>query len=78
MLNTANTFTLGPNTFQSGGAANIGLIVRGAASQTANLQEWQDSAGTVLARIESTGKIVGTSDLLISSGVAYFNAAGNT
>jgi len=32
--------------------------VRGAASQTANLQEWQNSAGTVLSRIESTGNLV--------------------
>ena len=38
-----------------GGAAQKGLIVRGAASQTANLQEWQDSAGTVTAKIDSVG-----------------------
>ena len=39
-------------------AGNIGLVVRGAASQSANLQEWQNSAGTVLTRIESTGNLV--------------------
>jgi hypothetical protein len=36
-------------------ASTIGLTVKGAASQTANLQEWQDSAGTILSRIKSTG-----------------------
>ena len=32
------------------------LIVKGAASQTANLQEWQDSAGTALAYVDAAGK----------------------
>jgi hypothetical protein len=39
------------------GAANKGIVVRGFASQTANLQEWQNSAGAVLANIASTGQI---------------------
>lgn len=34
-----------------------GLVVRGQASQTANLQEWQNSAGTVLSRIDLNGSI---------------------
>jgi hypothetical protein len=37
------------------GAAAIGITVRGAASQSANLQEWQNSAGTILSRIGSDG-----------------------
>ena len=41
-------------------ASSIGLIVRGATSQTANLQEWQDSAGTVLSNINSTGAMFTT------------------
>lgn len=36
---------------------NAGLKVRGLASQTANLQEWQNSAGTVLAYVTPAGKI---------------------
>jgi hypothetical protein len=36
-------------------ASTIGIIVQGASSQTANLQEWQNSAGTVLAKVDSTG-----------------------
>jgi hypothetical protein len=38
-------------------ATTQGAIIRGAASQSANLQEWQNSAGTVLARIDSGGNI---------------------
>jgi len=34
----------------------VGQIIRGAASQTANLQEWQNSAGSVLARVGSDGQ----------------------
>jgi hypothetical protein len=40
----------------TGTAATVGAIVQGAASQTANLQEWQNSAGTVLARVSSAGE----------------------
>ncbi|MBA3679156.1 tail fiber domain-containing protein [Candidatus Saccharibacteria bacterium] len=40
---------------QSAGAGSIGGIIRGAVGQTANLQEWQNSAGTVLGSIASNG-----------------------
>ena len=39
----------------AGSAATVGQIIRGAASQTANLQEWQNSGSTVLAHISSAG-----------------------
>jgi len=39
----------------SAAAATKGLIVRGASAQSANLQEWQNNAGTVLALIDSAG-----------------------
>lgn len=38
--------------------ATPGFAIRGAASQTANLQEWQDSAGTILGRVNNIGEIV--------------------
>jgi hypothetical protein len=38
-------------------AATKGLIVRGASAQSANLQEWQDSAGTALSSIDSNGNL---------------------
>ena len=41
----------------AGAAATKGLIVQGAASQTANLQEWQNSAGTALASVDAAGNI---------------------
>ena len=41
----------------AGSAATVGLIVRGATSQTANLQEWQGSTGTVSAKVASNGAI---------------------
>jgi hypothetical protein len=50
---TSKTITLVQRT-----AAAVGLIIKGAASQTANLQEWQDSAGTVLSRIDNTGNAI--------------------
>jgi len=37
------------------GAAGIPLVVRGSVSQTGDLQQWQNSAGTVLASITTTG-----------------------
>ena len=40
-------------------ASTVGWIVRGFASQTANLQEWQDSSGTVLSSINSNGHFNG-------------------
>jgi hypothetical protein len=51
-------------------AANKGLVVQGAASQSANLQEWQSSGGTVIAAVSSTG--------VIRSGVFASTTAGLT
>jgi hypothetical protein len=39
-------------------AGNPGLVVRGVASQIGNLAEFQNSAGTVLAGIDSIGRII--------------------
>lgn len=56
LLGVANTFTLGPNTFQSGADANKGLIIKGnSATQSANLFEAQNSAGTAKFAIGPTG-----------------------
>jgi hypothetical protein len=38
-------------------ASTVGLSVKGAASQTANLQEWQNSSNTVLAKITASGAL---------------------
>ena len=36
-------------------ASNVVLIAKGSASQTADLQQWQNSSGTVLSKVDSTG-----------------------
>ena len=41
----------------AGAATTVGAVVRGAASQSANLTEWQSSAGSILARVDSVGDI---------------------
>jgi len=63
-FSTTITNSIGGKVSKSGGdtitaatAATKGLIIQGAASQTANLQEWQNSSGTVLASISPTGTI---------------------
>ena len=50
--------TLGTALIASNYSSNIPLTVRGAASQTADLQQWQNSAGTVLAKINASGEQV--------------------
>lgn len=38
-------------------ASNKGVVVKAAGSQTGNLQEWQNSSASVLARVDNVGKI---------------------
>jgi len=55
---TGGTFALSAvGSFVAGTAAITPLVVQGASSATANLQEWQSSTGTVLAGISSAGAI---------------------
>ena len=51
--------TNGNTRVQSGNGAITTLTVEGVASQTANLQEWQNSSGTVLASVNASGQFVG-------------------
>lgn len=57
-----------------GSASAKGLIVKAAASQTANLQEWQNSSGTVLASISAAGVITTGSAQLGSGSLSVTNA----
>ena len=52
---SANAFTVGGHTITNATTTVIPLYIRGAVSQTADLQQWQDSAGSVLSRITSAG-----------------------
>jgi hypothetical protein len=54
-----NIWSSGLNVINSN-AANLPVLVRGAASQTANLQDWQNSAGTQLAFVGNLGSIFAT------------------
>lgn len=48
------------NTIVAGSASTQGLIIKGAASQTANLLEFQNSSGAVIAAVAANGSIAGT------------------
>jgi hypothetical protein len=64
-LSTNGYLTVGATTqssatvadFRIGNSVHKGITVRGAASQTGTLQEWQNSAGTVLTSINASGHI---------------------
>lgn len=49
-LTTALNITIGT-------ASNLGVVVKAAPSQTGNLQEWQNSTGTILARVNNAGRM---------------------
>jgi collagen type VII alpha len=60
-LATANTFTNSPQTINTASTSSVGLIVKAVSSQTANLQEWQDSTAVALGWVNSGGGIRGAS-----------------
>ena len=54
----------------AGSASEVATIIRGAASQTADLTQWMDSNGTVLAKVTAAGAVEGNgvrSNLLVNS-----------
>jgi hypothetical protein len=48
-------------------ATQLGAVIKGAASQSANLQEWQDSGGTAQTLIGSSGQIATSQRITIGS-----------
>jgi hypothetical protein len=44
-------------------SAHRGVVVKGFGTHTGNLQEWQNSAGTVIARVDKDGKIFSNNGL---------------
>jgi hypothetical protein len=60
---------VGGDTVIASGAAVKPLVLKGASAQTANLQEWQDSTGAVVASVSPTGNIVGGGLVHISTQV---------
>lgn len=64
----------GKSLLNAGGASTIPLTLRGAAAQSANLQEWQDSALALLAVITSSGVLA----FGASSDTNLYRSAANT
>lgn len=59
-LNAANTFTANPQTINASTIGFIGLVVRGASGQTADLQQWNSyngSTSTTVANVNADGTI---------------------
>ena len=52
-------------------ASTIGVVIRGVASQSNSLQQWQNSAGSVLGQFDPSGYIG------ISGGFYFFNSKGS-
>jgi hypothetical protein len=67
----------------AGSSTSKGLVVQGVASQLANLQEWQSSAGTILASISSAGTLTAQSatfsgTLTANGHIISANSSGTT
>jgi hypothetical protein len=70
---TAGTLTaLGRLTVDTGAVGTIGAVVRGVASQSANLQSWQLSDSTEVVRVRSGGQ-VGIGSLITGTSFAINN-----
>lgn len=54
---TVSGVVSGPGVYSPTAASSVGLTVKGLASQTGDLQEWQDNTGTVLAKVGNTGSV---------------------
>lgn len=84
LISGSDSSPLGSATIYSSTAALIGVVIRGAASQTADLQQWQNSAGTVLAKVDASGNITGanlvTGRFLLdgSNALPYLDFSSNT
>lgn len=74
----ANTITSGGEVITASAAGNLPLRIRGAASQSANLQEWQNSSNTVLSKVTSAGNFVVTSGGTDRKFISEFTAGSNT
>ena len=70
---TIDSAMIGTQTFQTGTAATTGLVVKGATEQSANLQEWQNSAGTPVASVSPAGVLTGS-----GAGLTNLNASNLT
>ncbi len=63
-------------TIESTAADTKGLVIKGATSQTANLQEWQNSMGTVMGSVSSSGQVLFKNDANSTTAFQVQNQAG--
>jgi len=64
--------------FGTSASDRVGVLIRGVASQTANLQEWQNSSATVLAKVNATGNFVVGNMAIATSSVATIHISNGT
>lgn len=57
------------NVITAGSSTTKGLVIQSAPSQSVNMQEWQNSAGTVLSYIDSNGNFNGQNVSSSSAGI---------
>ncbi|MBI4426968.1 MAG: hypothetical protein HY569_00570 [Candidatus Magasanikbacteria bacterium] len=82
---TAGQFGVGTTTIPTGiksyiesaTASNKLLVIRGNSSQTGNLQEWQNNAGTPIAYVNSSGNISTSGTLNVSNGADPVGSVAN-
>jgi len=58
-------------------STDVPLTIKGASSQTANLQEWQDSLGTVIASVSSAGHITTTQGITVNGNGGVYDTLGS-
>jgi len=63
---TTQSATIGLNVV-TGNAAHNGIVVKAQTSQTANIQEWQNSGGTAMAWVDKDGKIFSESSQVFTT-----------
>jgi len=74
-LGSANSFTLGPQILNTGASTSLAVTVRGASSQTSDLQQWQTSASAVLGGVTGLGQIYSGSTNPLP---AYYQSSAGT
>ena len=58
-VSASGTYINGSNgtaTFATSSSGKVPLVAKGTSGQTANIQEWQDSSGTVVSNVDSVGR----------------------
>lgn len=68
--------------FEGSGPDKVKLILKSAAGQTADLQQWQDSSGAKIAYVNSTGQFIGyrlvVTDFTVNGGGTFAGNVTNT